>query len=198
MWKNTAKITSMARPREFDTDDALSKAMDVFWKSGYADASLPDLLAGMNLTRGSLYKAFKDKKSLFLIVLGNYDDQAINDAVAALTDPAHAGWDRIFGMFDKAADAIDAGDNRGCLLCSAIAGPAVYDADISACATKALNRLRAGFEVALHDANAGANTAPLADFLITQYVGIMILSRTAATASLVRQNANAIRTLAHQ
>ena len=45
----------------------------VFWQKGYEDASLPDLLEGMGLTRGSLYKAFKDKKSLFLKVLERYD-----------------------------------------------------------------------------------------------------------------------------
>ena len=54
----------MARPREFDTDVALSGAMDVFWEHGYEGASLPDLLIGMHLTRGSLYKAFNGEKTL--------------------------------------------------------------------------------------------------------------------------------------
>ena len=66
----------MARPRVFDTDVALSGAMDVFWEHGYEGASRPYLLIGMHLTCGSLYKAFNDKKSLFLTVLNRYEDSA--------------------------------------------------------------------------------------------------------------------------
>ena len=66
----------MARPRVFDTDVALSGAMDVFWEHGYEGASRPYLLIGMHLTRGSLYKAFNDKKSLFLTVLNRYEDSS--------------------------------------------------------------------------------------------------------------------------
>ena len=66
----------MARPRVFDTDVALSGAMDVFWEHGYEGASRPYLLIGMHLTLGSLYKAFNDKKSLFLTVLNRYEDSA--------------------------------------------------------------------------------------------------------------------------
>ena len=64
----------MARPREFDIDTALARALDVFWEKGYGDASLPDLLEGMKLTRGSLYKAFADKETLYLRVLERYDE----------------------------------------------------------------------------------------------------------------------------
>jgi TetR/AcrR family transcriptional repressor of nem operon len=66
----------MARPRVFDTDVALSGAMDVFWEHGYEGASRPYLLIGMHLTLGSLYKSFNDKKSLFLTVLNRYEDSA--------------------------------------------------------------------------------------------------------------------------
>ena len=78
----------MARPRSFDTDVAVEKAMQVFWTHGYEGASLPDLLEGMGLTRGSLYKAFTDKKSLFLKVLEHYEGKAVQSGVALLTDSA--------------------------------------------------------------------------------------------------------------
>ena len=71
----------MARPREFEPEEAIQKAMQVFWEHGYEGASLPDLLAGMGLTRGSLYKAFKDKKSLFLLVLDRYEMSAVKSGV---------------------------------------------------------------------------------------------------------------------
>ncbi|NJM33970.1 MAG: hypothetical protein HC850_03830 [Rhodomicrobium sp.] len=58
----------MARPREFDTDEAIEKAMQVFWEKGHG-AALPDLLGGMEIARGSFYKAFSDKKSVYLMAL---------------------------------------------------------------------------------------------------------------------------------
>ena len=186
----------MARSREFDTDIALAKAMDVFWELGYSEATLPDLLAGMNLTRGSFYKAFKGKKALFLRILNDYDEQAVSDAVSHLTAPEHDGWDRIFMLFDYIADAVDAGDRRGCLLCSAVAGPAVYDADIAAFATKSLNRMHVAFQRALQDTTPPDDVDPLAHLLVTQYIGLRIMARTNVPASTLKQNAQALRRIA--
>ncbi len=53
------------RPREFDVDEALGAAMDVFRDHGYAGASLKTLTAAMNVNRPSLYAAFGDKAALF-------------------------------------------------------------------------------------------------------------------------------------
>ena len=59
----------MGRPREFDVDKALDRAMGVFWQKGYEGASLQDLLHAMEIARGSLYKAFEDKHSIYLAPL---------------------------------------------------------------------------------------------------------------------------------
>src|SRR6185369_1509438 len=65
------------RPREFDTDAAIERAMGVFWSSGYHGTSLPDLLEATNLSRGSLYAAFGDKHGLFLCALDRYIAEAL-------------------------------------------------------------------------------------------------------------------------
>lgn len=65
----------MARLREFDTDVALDAAMQAFWLRGYEATSLADLMAAMGLKKGSIYKAFKDKHSLFILALRQYVDQ---------------------------------------------------------------------------------------------------------------------------
>jgi AcrR family transcriptional regulator len=61
-----ADARGRGRPREFDVEGALEKAIDVFRQRGYDGTSMTDLLDGMALSRGSLYKAFKDKRSVFL------------------------------------------------------------------------------------------------------------------------------------
>jgi TetR/AcrR family transcriptional repressor of nem operon len=54
----------MGRPREFDFNDTLERAMQTFWAKGYEATSLDDLCAATGLGRSSLYAAFGDKQSL--------------------------------------------------------------------------------------------------------------------------------------
>ncbi len=176
----------MGRPREFDTETALTAAMDVFWEHGYEGASLPDLLTGMGLTRGSLYKAFKDKKSLFLLVLEQYEDAAVDAAIAVLRgETIPDGWTRLMHLMNSIPEAVASGDNRGCLLCSAAAGPAFYDTEIASQVHKSLKKMRTAFgEVTGDDA--------LSDLLLSQYVGMRILSRSNISAQSLRDSVAAL------
>ena len=67
-----AKIGLMARPREFDREEALERATGVFWAKGYASTSTDDLLTAMGIARQSLYNAFQDKRALYLEALERY------------------------------------------------------------------------------------------------------------------------------
>src|SRR3974390_3412078 len=60
------------RPRAFEPDAALGKAMDAFWKDGFAATSLDDLSAATGLNRPSLYGAFGDKRALYLQAYRQY------------------------------------------------------------------------------------------------------------------------------
>src|SRR3977135_535260 len=77
MAQQTSPRMPRGRPREFDTDAAVARAMDVFWSCGYHGTSLPDLLEATALSRGSLYAAFGDKHGLFLRALDRYIDDAL-------------------------------------------------------------------------------------------------------------------------
>ena len=70
------------RPREFDLDDALRDASEVFRAHGYHGTSVQDLTEGTGLARGSLYKAFRDKRTLFLAAL----DQSIAGSLQRIGD----------------------------------------------------------------------------------------------------------------
>src|SRR5580658_5632457 len=65
------------RPRSFDAEAAVERAMGVFWSRGYYATALPDLLRATKLSRGSLYAAFGDKHSLFLRALDRYIADAL-------------------------------------------------------------------------------------------------------------------------
>ena len=83
MKSKTAPKRGRGRPRTFDTEQALGRAMNVFWRKGYAGASLPDLTRAMGINRPSLYAAFGNKASLFRKVLDRYADGPAGTAALA-------------------------------------------------------------------------------------------------------------------
>src|SRR5579862_2690471 len=74
------------RPRQFDIDEALQRAMLVFWRQGYRGTSLDDLTEALEINRPSLYSAFGDKETLFLQVVDYYRDNMIVPAVRKLIE----------------------------------------------------------------------------------------------------------------
>ncbi|WP_299727868.1 TetR/AcrR family transcriptional regulator [uncultured Tateyamaria sp.] len=188
----------MGRPRTFDTDQAIEKAMQVFWTHGYEGASLPDLLDGMGLTRGSLYKAFTDKKTLFLKVLEHYEGKAVASAVALMLDSSIPnGADRILTVFTNSYRAVTEGDRRGCLLCTAAAGPSMYDDEIAAVVSQGLGAMRDAMDDALnasprHRDLPDSERSALADMLISQYVGLRTMARARIDSKTLR---NAVRSV---
>jgi AcrR family transcriptional regulator len=77
----------MGRPRGFDADEALAKAVRVFWAQGYEGASLDDLTAAMGITRMSMYRAFGNKEELFGKALQWYTDGPAAYFARALRQP---------------------------------------------------------------------------------------------------------------
>src|ERR1041384_1088527 len=62
------------RPRAYEPDQALARAMDAFWEGGYAGTSLDTLADKMGMNRPSLYAAFGDKEQLYLKALERYGE----------------------------------------------------------------------------------------------------------------------------
>jgi AcrR family transcriptional regulator len=79
------------RPREFDPDDALDRALEVFWRKGYEGASLSELTGAMGINRPSLYAAFGNKEELFRKALDRYADGPAAYTREALHAPTARG-----------------------------------------------------------------------------------------------------------
>ncbi|WP_233160243.1 TetR/AcrR family transcriptional regulator [Pseudonocardia sp. MH-G8] len=78
---------TIGRPREFDVDEALERAMRAFWAQGYEGAGLTDLTAAMGITRTSMYAAFGNKENLFRKALQRYSAGPAAYATRALEEP---------------------------------------------------------------------------------------------------------------
>lgn len=75
------------RPREFCVDEALTAALEVFWRKGYEGASMTDLTAAMGITKPSLYAAFGNKEELFRKALDLYEREKMDYVGKALAEP---------------------------------------------------------------------------------------------------------------
>jgi AcrR family transcriptional regulator len=87
MKESEATPRKTGRPRTFDADIALDKAMKVFWEKGYEGSSLPELTEAMGMNRPSMYAVFGNKENLFRLALDRYG--ATHDPLfnAALKEP---------------------------------------------------------------------------------------------------------------
>ncbi|WAI83448.1 MULTISPECIES: TetR/AcrR family transcriptional regulator [Achromobacter] len=109
-------MAERGRPRNFDRDQALQKAMEVFWSKGYEGASLADLTEAMGINSPSLYGAFGSKEGLFREAVALYRDTTGGSSRRALQDGATAR-DGIQAMLMAAAERYTApGTPPGCMI----------------------------------------------------------------------------------
>lgn len=114
--QETAKKSKCAgRPRCFDESQVLDRALELFWKDGYASTSMQALLTHMGISRQSLYNTFGDKRRLFLAALDRYIDMRADQMLSILEAPT-AAYPEILQFFEKLGDAPPSDKPRGCLI----------------------------------------------------------------------------------
>jgi TetR/AcrR family transcriptional repressor of nem operon len=167
----------MARPREFDTDTAMQGAMRVFWMKGYAATNLPDLLSAMGITRGSFYKAFDDKESVYLAALDYYDDKIVSAVVERLgagrDGSASACLAFLFAGTGEVAD-------KGCFICNAMVELAPFNANVAERTGRMAERIRAAIEDVLRRFGIGGNDThrrELSTLVLHLYFGFHAMGR---------------------
>ncbi|WP_225848102.1 TetR/AcrR family transcriptional regulator [Streptomyces sp. HPF1205] len=135
------------RPRSFDRDQALDRAVDVFWERGYEATSVSALTTALGIGPASLYAAFGDKRTLFLEALDRYLHTygAFTMSVLEREPRAGAAVERL--LYEAAAAYTRPDHPPGCLLITAATNCTEQSADVAA----RLRDLRAAGKRALHD-----------------------------------------------
>jgi TetR/AcrR family transcriptional repressor of nem operon len=135
----------MPRTRTLADDTVLDRAIAVFWRYGYAAASLRDLTEATGLSTAALYNRFNDKEGLFLESLRRYADQGLTDRLARLAtlkSPLNA----IRTFFDELIEmSADDPNRRGCLLVNTVLDGAPISPAASALVRQRLGEVQAFF-----------------------------------------------------
>ncbi|SMG62426.1 transcriptional regulator, TetR family, partial [methanotrophic bacterial endosymbiont of Bathymodiolus sp.] len=106
----------MARPKAFDQEDVLDKAVAVFWAKGYEATSMQDLVDAMGIQRGSLYATFGSKQQLFLQSLERYGKVVVKQFLDILQSKP-SGVESIELFFAQLVEhLLTAGPLRSCLV----------------------------------------------------------------------------------
>ena len=180
------------RPREFDVDQALDRALRVFWRRGYEGATLPDLTKAMGINRPSLYAAFGSKEELFRKALDRYAEGPAACMREALNEPtARAVAER---LLDGAIDLVtDRRNPRGCLMVQG----ALACGETAESVRRELVARRVAGEVAVRqrferaradgDLPAEADPADLARYVVTVLRGMAVQAAGGASREDLRR-----------
>lgn len=175
----------MARHREFDIDQALDRAMGVFWLHGYAGAPIQEICEAMQLKPGSVYAAFGSKHGLFLAVVKRYIEQMNHPGMELIrTNPN--GVDGIRDYFDFIADGILNGNRMwGCLGTNAFIELKEVDAELSSIMSDHLASLEATFyEALMRDEIEDARDQ--AKYLLCFAQGLNVIAKTTPDKSTLQ------------
>jgi TetR/AcrR family transcriptional repressor of nem operon len=137
---NIAKSRGPGRPREFDMEKALDQAIGVFRERGFHATSIGDLKDATDLTAGSIYKAFKDKRAVFLAAFDRYTSLR-NAQIRSIADTAKSGRDRIrdlLAFYVRSSHGVEG--RLGCLVVGSAVEMAIFDPEIAARVTSTLKK----------------------------------------------------------
>jgi TetR/AcrR family transcriptional repressor of nem operon len=174
----------MGRPREFDPDVAVDRAMDVFWRKGYAGTTPRDLVEELGIGKGSLYGTFGSKRALFGRALRRYRELQ-GDALTRIIDQPGPVKSRLRAalMFIVEANAADPG-RRGCLAVNTAAELAGADPGAAGDVRRMFERNQDAIEAVIAEGQRAGEIrsdipAPaLAAHMLTTGIGLQLLAKT--------------------
>lgn len=172
----------MARPAEFDRDEVLERAMDLFWKTGYTATSVTDLVEATNLKPGSLYGAFNNKRDLFLTCIDVYAQRSLA-LISDIFEQAETPLQGIESFFDFLCQDLEADDiGKSCLLVNTVLELSSEDEEIRSIGAKYLDQIEKLFLAELEKAqqlgeiDKEVDIPDIATYLMSSIWGLRVLS----------------------
>ena len=175
----------MGRPRQFDPEDVLDRAMHEFWEHGYRDTSVDDLVEATGVRPGSLYNAFNGgKHELFMESLERYSKLVVPEKLGALERPG-ASLSEVRAYFDGLVRDLMSPEGRaGCLMVNSTVELAAEDTAVAKVVRNHMARLERNAARALRNAKRRGeiprhiDPGAKATQLMATGMGLMVVGKT--------------------
>lgn len=173
----------MGRPYEFNKEESLSKAMEVFWEKGYKATSIEDLVDRMGIQRGSIYNTFGDKRELFLSAVEHYGNEVTTKMLNVLESEG-SPVENIKKFFEAIVSTPDARRSRGCLISNTVVELAPHDDDVAEVVRNLMRKIQSAFLKCLDlavekgELPESTNTKVLSNFLATSTHGLIVTGKS--------------------
>ena len=183
----------MPRAKTFQPAEALDRAMELFWRDGYAATGLDRLVRRTGASRYGLYTTFGGKRDLFVASLERYS-QAVMDPMVRPLEDAGASAREIRAFFDRVLALIRRhGDGRGCFICNAAFERGAADPAAAKCVRRHFDRMRRLLARALANARRDGSlphdlaVPACADHLLGVAAGAFLLARAGMGIGFIRR-----------
>ncbi|OAX49204.1 TetR/AcrR family transcriptional regulator [Paenibacillus sp. AD87] len=184
----------MVRQREFDTDQALEAAMQIFWDKGFEATSLRDLTTAMGIQRPSLYAAFGDKKELFETALRRYTTLHAAQVRSRLqhTSSVKEAFRALFEHIGAEGDVTDA--RHGCFCINTMVELAPHDLKFAVLTREHQMYLAAIFKETIErgqetgELSNDFDASALSKSLIVSMIGLTVMMKSEPDRSFVQQS----------
>jgi TetR/AcrR family transcriptional repressor of nem operon len=182
----------MARPREFDTEEALDEAVEVFWTKGFDATSLQDLLQAMDLSKSSFYQTYGSKGELYRTAIDRYRTRIVEDMRRDL-ERAASGRAFIEEAFRGLARNLDAPNGRRpCLVMNDSGDVERRDEAVARRMRDGAEQFEEIFRTAVERAQRDGDVPPekdagaLARYLVSSRSGLLAMRKTGASEDELR------------
>lgn len=181
----------MARPKAFDENAVLDKAVEVFWAKGYESTSIQDLIDAMGIQRGSLYSAFGSKQQLFLKSLNRYGTVVVENLLEIL-ESKPSPIESIEFFFAQLIDhLLTAGPLRSCLVTNSAIERGLRDEETTQQVLQLLKKIEKGFYRTLEKAQKKGEIAAdldlnsIANYLTSSMQGLLVMGKICSDRSVL-------------
>lgn len=175
----------MGRQFEFNRDETLTKAMEVFWQKGYKATSMKDLIEEMGIQPGSIYNTFGDKHSLFIKSIKHYGQVVTSNALKILNAPGSPS-ENIKKFFYEMVNRPAGKKSMGCLIVNTVVELAPHDKEAAEVVNGVLKSIENAFFKCLKKAqdlgevSSDANISALASYYSSSTHGLLVTCKSEA------------------
>jgi AcrR family transcriptional regulator len=184
-------MNRMVGVRQFDEQEVIALALDVFWRKGLNDATMQDLAAATGVQRGSLYNAYGDKEAIFLRAFDQYAKEFLASVENLLSEGNVA--ERLTKFFDSAVVNMTGGSPpRGCLTTRTALNAGISSEAVRERVQGLLGRLEQAVSMAISaapDGRPAVEANRLARVVVTFTRGLAVMERAGYSRKQLKESA---------